>query len=206
MDSTSSERHHKKKKKKTTTEAKQPAQDVKMDYVPSRDGHARPFVTYFPTGFDPVGEADHGDAAAALSSMKAYQGADKLKAKQTQLVASTHGKVDFVGMNYAGEAAAWQPCSYALGVYDKEKCTLQLVPIAGEKVAYFSFRCAIAFRFAPDHHVLYLSRFLFNRVERLIRFRTSHVSSCLNSSLSLHIEQSVVNLFRHFKNVAIAEE
>lgn len=109
-------------------------QDVRMDYVPSKEGRARPFVAYFPTGFDPLGEADHGDAAAALSSVKVYQGVDKLKAKQTQLVASTHGQVDFVGLNYAGEAAAWQPCSYALGVYDKEKGTLQLVPLAGEKI------------------------------------------------------------------------
>jgi len=139
MDSTLSEHHHKKKKKKSTTTVAKPVQDVKMDYVPSRDGLARPFVAYFPTGFDPISEADHGDGAAALASVKAYQGVEKLKAKQTQLVASTHSQVDFVGMNYAGEAAAWQPCSYALGVYDKEKCTLQLVPLAGEKVAYFSF-------------------------------------------------------------------
>lgn len=143
MDSTSSEHHHKRKKKKTTKEAKEVVRDVRMDYVPSRDGRARPFVAYFPTGFDPLGEADHGDAAAALSSVKAYQGVDKLKAKQTQLVASTHGQVDFVGMNYAGEAATWQPCSYALGVYDREKCTLQLVPLAGEKVAFSTFCLSI---------------------------------------------------------------
>lgn len=150
----SSERHHKKKKKKTssfstTTTTPQAVlmQDVKMDYVPSKEGCARPFVTYFPTGFDPLGDGeDHGDAAAALASVKAYQGADKMRSKQTQLVASTHGQVDFVGMNYAGEAAAWQPCSYALGVYNKETAALQLVPLAGEKVAHFSFQTNHSFR------------------------------------------------------------
>jgi hypothetical protein len=58
-----------------------------------------------------------------------------LKAKQHQLVmATSQGQVDFVGMNYTAEAAAWQPCSYFIGVFDKEKGSLKLVPLGGEKV------------------------------------------------------------------------
>jgi hypothetical protein len=37
-------------------------------------------------------------------------------------------------MNYTAEAAAWQPCSYVIGVFDKEKGSLKLVPLGGEKV------------------------------------------------------------------------
>lgn len=119
-------KEQKKRKKRESLE-------VKMDYVPSKEGRGRPFVSYFPTGFDPV-RAATANAESRLTEIKAYQGVEKLRAKQTQLVASTQGQVDFVGLNYTGEAAMWNPCSYALGVFDKEKGTLKLVPLAGEKV------------------------------------------------------------------------
>jgi DNA-directed RNA polymerase I subunit RPA49 len=133
MEETPRKEHRKKKKKRRETV------EVKMDYVPGTEGDFRPFVSYFPTGFDPVakseGVAAAGEESTGLADIRVYRGSDRLKAKQHQLVmATSQGQVDFVGMNYTAEAAAWQPCSYFIGVFDKEKGSLKLVPLGGEKV------------------------------------------------------------------------
>lgn len=111
--------------------------DVKMDYVPPKDGHTAPFVGYFPTGFDPAKvtlAGNDGEDSPSLSELVVFQNTQKFKQRQLQLVARTQGSVEFVGTNYTGEAAGWQPCSYALGVFNRDEGTLKLVPLAGERV------------------------------------------------------------------------
>lgn len=42
--------------------------------------------------------------------------------------------VDYVGTSRGEEYTGLQPCSYALGVYDKETGALQLAPLGGGRV------------------------------------------------------------------------
>ena len=176
MDSTSQDKEKEKKKKKRRKEH----EDIKMDYVPSKEGRARPFVAYFPTGYDPVAAAEDGIDGAGLAGVKWYQGADKMKARHTQLVASTHGQVDFVGLNYAGEAAAWQPCSYALGVYDKEKGTLKLVPLAGEKVP---FSILLHASVILSHSNTHIANTIFTYMDIILVFKLMIVLGCTHGEV-----------------------
>lgn len=176
MDSTSQDKEKEKKKKKRRKEH----EDIKMDYVPSKEGRARPFVAYFPTGYDPVAAAENGIDGAGLAGVKWYQGADKMKARHTQLVASTHGQVDFVGLNYAGEAATWQPCSYALGVYDKEKGTLKLVPLAGEKVLFYIMLHASVIL---SHSNTHIANTIFTYMDIILVFKLMIVLGCTHGEV-----------------------
>ena len=84
---------------------------------------------YFPSGFDP-----NGDRSSTVA--RVFRNKDKPKRLQLVVSQNNGSKVDFVGTNYTGEAAAGhQHCSYALGVLDKETQTLKIVPIASNKVA-----------------------------------------------------------------------
>lgn len=127
-----SPQHSQRKKKRKKT-------DVVLDFVPAREGHSCPFVGYFPSGFDPdqyKGDTtEDGDQQEACLKVTAYQNTEKYKGRQHQLVVTPpDGNVDFVGTNYLGEGAMWQPGNYALGVFNKDSHTLQLLPIAGTKV------------------------------------------------------------------------
>lgn len=123
--------HHRKKKRRKL--------DVVMDFLPSQDALSCPFVGYFPSGFDPTQYdarplSKNGHLETGLN-VSAYQNTERYKTKQYQLVVTPpHGSVDFVGTNYLGEGAMWQPGNYALGVFDKESQTLKLVPLGGTKV------------------------------------------------------------------------
>eukprot|EP00250_Pteridium_aquilinum_P015668 c22690_g1_i1 orf=156-1583(+) len=124
--------HSRKKKKRKKT-------DVSLDFVPAKEGHACPFVGYFPSGFDPMlcrqGQEAQGPQEAGSLKVSAYQNTEKFKTRQHQLVVSPPDvNVEFVGTNYLGEGAMWQPGKYALGVFDKDSLTLQLLPLSGTKV------------------------------------------------------------------------
>eukprot|EP00249_Psilotum_nudum_P011723 c23346_g1_i1 orf=74-1456(+) len=107
--------------------------EVEMDFEPLTDGSSSPFVGYFPCGFNPLTQ----DNCQASVEVRAYQNTNRYKARQYQVVAQAlreEDGVDFVGTNYTGEAAVWQPVNYALGVFDKENKALKLVPLSGGKI------------------------------------------------------------------------
>ncbi|BBN19201.1 DNA-directed RNA polymerase I subunit RPA49 [Marchantia polymorpha subsp. ruderalis] len=104
---------------------------AKMEYVPSKDGKGCPYVAFFPSRFDPLKTSDESEGVQM--EVAAYKNPKPLS-RQQELVVRTSEDVDFVGANYVGEAAGWQPCNYLLGVFDKEKGSLKLMPLAGEKV------------------------------------------------------------------------
>ncbi|KAK9102414.1 hypothetical protein Sjap_019668 [Stephania japonica] len=111
-------KHHKKHKKRKL--------DVKMEIVPENPEKVAPLVGYFPSGFDPLKSEDE-------VGVRVFR--NKTKPNRMQLVVSPNGsKVDFVGSNHSGEAAAAQLCTYALGVFDKDTQTLKIVPIASNKI------------------------------------------------------------------------
>jgi DNA-directed RNA polymerase I subunit RPA49 len=119
----STEKIHKKKKKKS----KRKHLDVSVDFVKDAPDRAAPVVGYFSTGFNPIESADN--------DVKLFR--HKSHATRMDLVVSPSGSnLDFVGKSYAGEAAAPQICTYALGVLDKESQTLKIVPIAANKVCF----------------------------------------------------------------------
>ena len=93
-----------------------------------------PIVGYFPSGFNPQKNTDgESEAGPDSTTVRVYR--HRNMHKRLQLVVSPSGSpVDFVGTSYSGEAAAGQRCMYALGVFDKEKQSLRVVPIAANKV------------------------------------------------------------------------
>ncbi|WOK93285.1 hypothetical protein Cni_G01980 [Canna indica] len=100
---------------------------VVMEGVPEAADRIAPVVGYFPSGYDPQG------SSSAEPSIKAFR--NKKRPNRLELVVSpSDSGVEFVGKSYAGEAAAAQICSYALGVLDKESQTLKIVPIASNKI------------------------------------------------------------------------
>lgn len=130
MESVASEKRRKKKRVET-----------KMDYVPRMDGFGNPYVAFFPSGFDPLQKTENEEEGGARAEAVAYRN-PKPMSRQQELVVQTQEDVDFVGSNYLGEAAGWQPCDYLLGVFDKTKGYLKLMSLAGEKV---SFTCNLSF-------------------------------------------------------------
>ncbi|PKI39886.1 DNA-directed RNA polymerase I subunit rpa49 [Punica granatum] len=87
-----------------------------------------PLVGYFPSGFDPI-----GDGAGLPPGVTVCR--NKTKPNRLNLVVSPPGStVDFVGSSFEGESVAVQPCTYALGVLDKETGSLRVVPIASNKI------------------------------------------------------------------------
>ncbi|XP_078172941.1 DNA binding / DNA-directed RNA polymerase [Carex rostrata] len=115
---TSEKRHKRKKNSKRKL-------DVSIDFVDVAPDQSAPVVGYFSTGFNPLASDDNG--------VKVFR--HKRYASRMELVVSPSGSnLEFVGKSYAGEAAAPQICTYALGVLDKESQTLKIVPIAANKV------------------------------------------------------------------------
>ncbi|KAL4179717.1 hypothetical protein AMTRI_Chr13g88690 [Amborella trichopoda] len=115
----------------TVRERKRKKLKVELDVAEALDSYIAPCVGYFPSGFDPL---RHNKNDGELK-IKAYRAVPNYKSWCMQVVVSPEGSnVDFVGTNYTGEAAVSQSCSYALGVLDKEKQILTVVPIAGDKV------------------------------------------------------------------------
>jgi DNA-directed RNA polymerase I subunit RPA49 len=151
--------HSTKKKKEKTKEQSKVQTEVVLDFLPTQAGHASPFIGYFPSGFDPdqyrgkdwakdpSSAKNGGEEEAGEASLEArgYQNTEKYKTRQHQLIVTPSGSgVDFVGSNFYGEGAVWQPGNYALAVYNKDSGTLQLLPIAGSKVTCIAISSGIS--------------------------------------------------------------
>lgn len=109
----------KKRKKETLT--------ANISVLPEHPNKAAPLVGYFPSGFDPAGleQTDLG--------VKVYRNATKNN--RIHLVVSPPGtSVEFVGSSFSGESTAALPCTYALGVFDRDSGSLKVMPIASNKV------------------------------------------------------------------------
>ncbi|XP_030490687.2 DNA-directed RNA polymerase I subunit rpa49 [Cannabis sativa] len=121
----------KKKKKKQKKEEKEKSQELSVqatvEMVKEQTDKLAPLVGYFPSGFDP-----NKDPSSTIT--RVFRNKDKPKRLELVVTPNATSKVDFVGTNYSGEAAAGQHCSYALGVLDKETQTLKIVPIASNKI------------------------------------------------------------------------
>ena len=156
MESPQSLKKKSKKKKKKDKDNKHKT-EVTLDFIPAKEGHSCPFVGYFPSGFDPDQykgkkhnknpfkkkdndidkEEEEEEEEETRLQVRGYQNMEKYKSRQHQLVVTpSDGGVDFVGSNFYGEGAVWQPGNYALGVFNKDTQTLQLMPIAGSKVGH----------------------------------------------------------------------
>ncbi|KAK4785262.1 hypothetical protein SAY86_001951 [Trapa natans] len=121
-----SERSKKRKKEKVTTS---------IQVLHDQAEKMAPLVGYFPSGFDPTGPP---------SGVHLYR--KKTRPNRMELTVSPSGSdVVFVGSSFDGEPTAIQPCTYALGVLDKESGTLKIVPVASNKI----FR--LEPRFKHDH-------------------------------------------------------
>lgn len=137
---------HKKKKKKKEKRHRSPSPEIQeeetvitthkakkkvkvmtkyIQNVPSRNA---PFVTYFPSGYDPLKNGDKN-----LPDVSLFR--NKKRSNRVELVVRPQGsELDFVGKSYTGEAVCPKICSYALGVFDKETNELKILPIETDKV------------------------------------------------------------------------
>lgn len=138
--------HKKKKKKKKEKRHRSPSPEIQeeetvitthkakkkvkvmtkyIQNVPSRNA---PFVTYFPSGYDPLKNGDKN-----LPDVSLFR--NKKRSNRVELVVRPQGsELDFVGKSYTGEAVCPKICSYALGVFDKETNELKILPIETDKV------------------------------------------------------------------------
>ncbi|KAJ3675257.1 hypothetical protein LUZ60_004299 [Juncus effusus] len=105
---------------------------IKLEAIPDCPDKTPPVVGYFPSGFKPNNHAD----GTAFDLYRHVRHPNRLEA----VVRPENSNVEFVGTSYAGEAAAPQLCTYALGVFDKEAKTLKIVPIAANKILRFEPR------------------------------------------------------------------
>ncbi|KAM3308936.1 DNA-directed RNA polymerase I subunit rpa49 [Capsicum chacoense] len=122
IDEAKSIKKMKKKKQKHT---------VTMETIAENPNNISPIVGYFPSGYDPL-KNNNSNGVDELST-KLYRNVKRNN--RLQLVVSPNGsQVDFVGTNYSGEAASAQLCTYSLGVFDKGTRTLNIVPIAANKI------------------------------------------------------------------------
>ncbi|OAY81587.1 DNA-directed RNA polymerase I subunit rpa49 [Ananas comosus] len=128
----------------TRKKRKRKALDVSMEALAESGDRIAPVVGYFPSGYDPLGGGAADPAAAADDpSVRVFR--NKRRANRLELVVSPRGSaVEFVGRSYAGEAAAPQLCTYALGVLDKATQTLKIVPIAANKIFRLEPRLAVS--------------------------------------------------------------
>ncbi|PON96198.1 RNA polymerase I associated factor, A49-like [Trema orientale] len=124
----------KKKKKNKKKKDRESSVQATIQVFQEQPEKLAPLVGYFPSGFDPNGHnSDEGEPSSAMA--RVFRNKDKPKRLQLVVTPANGSKVDFVGTNYIGEAAAGhQHCNYALGVLDKETQTLKIVPIASNKI------------------------------------------------------------------------
>lgn len=114
-----SDRRKKRKKEKLT---------ASIQVLHDQPEQTAPLVGYFPSGFDPIGHT-----TGPTPGVRLYR--KKTRPNRMELTVSPPGSdVHFVGSSFDGEPTAVQPCTYALGVLDKESGSLRIVPIASNKV------------------------------------------------------------------------
>eukprot|EP00850_Spirogloea_muscicola_P006476 SM000030S11485 [mRNA] locus=s30:866108:868591:- [translate_table: standard] len=105
---------------------------------------ALPYAAHFPAGAlagvcRTDGGVDDGGGGGGLRVV-AYEKARRhvLVAKAAEPSGGGGGGagdgVDYVGSNFRGDAAQWQPCQLALAAFDAQRRTLDLLPLAGDKV------------------------------------------------------------------------
>ncbi|MED6197160.1 hypothetical protein PIB30_054131 [Stylosanthes scabra] len=117
---TKDKKHKKKKNKGELVKAK-------IEVVHEEKEKIGPVVGYFPSGFDPTSDG------AAATGFHVYRNR-RMNKRMQLVVGSPASSVEYVGTSYAGEAAAGHSSMYAIGVFDKEKGTLKVVPIAANKI------------------------------------------------------------------------
>lgn len=131
---------------KTETETKQRIIKATVELIPDQPNKTPPLVGYFPSGFDPTrlqdgGSLDGEESSSAAARVRVYRNMNERRNRtgRLELVVSPEGGsgVEYVGTSYSGEAMAPQFCQYAVGVLDKERQTLRVVPIASNKVSLF---------------------------------------------------------------------
>ncbi|CAA7395007.1 unnamed protein product [Spirodela intermedia] len=121
-----------KKKKKKKSKKKRLA--VRVEAVTESADRAAPLVAYFPSGYDPQKTGTEGE----VPDVRVFR--NPRRPGRLELVVGPRmddgsaSNVEFVGTSYTGEAAKPQVCTYALGVLDKEKQSLRIVPIAANKI------------------------------------------------------------------------
>ncbi|KAJ0987451.1 hypothetical protein J5N97_005807 [Dioscorea zingiberensis] len=99
---------------------------VGMEVVSETPDRIPPLLGYFPSGYNPEGEAEQPEIKVLRNQRRTGR---------LELVVRPQGSnVQFVGRSYAGEATSPQLCTYALGVLDKESQSLKIIPIAANKV------------------------------------------------------------------------
>ncbi|XP_059640688.1 uncharacterized protein LOC132282888 [Cornus florida] len=132
---TEDEDEENKSNKKKREKKKKDTVHVKIETLSENPNKISPFVGYFPSGYDPLKLGPETPESESPPQHRVRVFRDVKKTKRLQLVVTPNGsKVDFVGINYEGEAAAAQVCTYALGVLDKQTQTLKVVPIASNKI------------------------------------------------------------------------
>eukprot|EP00850_Spirogloea_muscicola_P010074 SM000058S18504 [mRNA] locus=s58:194614:197149:- [translate_table: standard] len=106
---------------------------------------ALPYAAHFPAGAlagvcRADGDVDDGGGGGGLRVV-AYEKSRRhvLVAKVAEPSGGDGGGgagdgVDYVGSNFRGDAAQWQPCQLALAAFDAQRRTLDLLPLAGDKV------------------------------------------------------------------------
>lgn len=108
---------------------------VEMESVAESKNKIAPFVGYFPSGFDPLKHCklENGEVGAEDPEIRVFRN-EKFQSRLQLVVSPKGSNVDFVGSSHSGEAAAPQVCTYAVGILDKEKQSLKIVPITANKV------------------------------------------------------------------------
>ncbi|KAM0952993.1 putative RNA polymerase I associated factor, A49 [Dioscorea sansibarensis] len=118
MEEAESRREPKSKKRKRL--------QVSMEVLSETPDRIPPLLGYFPSGYNPEAE----DQQLEIKVLRNQKRTNRLEL----VVSPGDSNIQFVGRNYAGEAATPQLCTYALGVLDKESQSLKIVPIAANKV------------------------------------------------------------------------
>mmetsp|Transcript_36614 Transcript_36614/g.95091 ORF Transcript_36614/g.95091 Transcript_36614/m.95091 type:complete len:445 (-) Transcript_36614:154-1488(-) len=95
-----------------------------------------PYLAYFPSGFRPTERS--ASSAADATTFTVYENSEGPK-RRRELVGHQNG-VNYVGRAGANESGAPAPCSYMLGVYNKEKGELKISNIADGSICRVEVR------------------------------------------------------------------
>ncbi|KAK9726925.1 hypothetical protein RND81_05G246200 [Saponaria officinalis] len=118
---------HKKKKQKSGKLSGEI--DTVIQVINEEQGKTPPIVGYFPSGIDPINK-NKSNNLTAVNTLR-----NQKKPRRIELVVKPHGcRVDYVGTNYSGEAAAGKLGVNRLALVDKVSGTIQFIPIVSGKV------------------------------------------------------------------------
>ncbi|KAI7757865.1 hypothetical protein M8C21_026783 [Ambrosia artemisiifolia] len=120
----------KKHKTKKTHNRQEEKIEVQIQTIKPKPDKSLPLIGYFPSGYDP----DNHQRVEEQPTIKLFKHVQRHNRLELSVTPSQSSMVKFVGMNYKGESAAPQMCSYALGVLDKKTNTLKIVQIEANKI------------------------------------------------------------------------